>query len=37
MIQPDEMKATRTMHLHGGVIASTADVWNMLTASREVI
>ena len=35
MIQPNEMKATRPMHLHGGVIATTTDVWNMLVASRD--
>lgn len=35
MIQPVEMRATRPMKLPGGVIATTTDVWNMLSASRE--
>ncbi len=35
MIQPNEMKTPRPMHLHHGVIATTTDVWNMLTASRD--
>ena len=35
MIQLNEMKATRPMQLHGGVIATTTDIWNMLTASRD--
>ena len=35
MIQPNELKVTRPMHLHDGVIATTTDVWNMLSASRD--
>jgi ankyrin repeat protein len=35
MIQPNEMKATRPMKLHDGVIATTTDVWNMLSASQD--
>jgi ankyrin repeat protein len=34
MIQPAEMKSSRPMELHGGVVSTTADVWSMLTASR---
>jgi len=33
MIQPFEMKQTRPMELHEGVVSTTTDVWNMLTAS----
>ncbi len=35
MIQPFEMKETRPIKLHDGVVATTTDVWNMLTASRD--
>jgi uncharacterized protein len=35
MIQPAEMRETRPMKLHGGVISSTTDVWNMLTAAQN--
>jgi hypothetical protein len=35
MIQPFEMKETRPMELHDGVVSTTTDVWNMLTASRD--
>jgi len=34
MIQPFEMKETRPMTLHDGVVSTTTDVWNMLTASQ---
>jgi ankyrin repeat protein len=34
MIQPVEMKETRPMELHDGVVSTTTDVWNMLIASR---
>jgi len=35
MIQPFEMKETRPMELHDGVVSTTTDVWNMLAASRD--
>jgi uncharacterized protein len=35
MIQPFEMKETRPMELHDGVVSTTTDVWNMLVASRD--
>jgi hypothetical protein len=35
MIQPFEMKETRPMQLHDGVVSNTTDVWNMLTASQN--
>jgi ankyrin repeat protein len=35
MLQPLEMKQTRPMKLHGGVVSTTADVWNMLVGSRN--
>ena len=35
MIQPFEMKETRPMELHDGVVSTTTDVWNMLTASQD--
>jgi ankyrin repeat protein len=35
MIQPLEMKETRPMKLHDGVVSTTTDIWNMLTASRD--
>jgi len=35
MIQPVEMRKTLPMELHGGARATTTDVWNMLTASRD--
>lgn len=34
MIQPNEMKKTRPMKLHGGVVSTTTDVWNMLVACQ---
>lgn len=34
-IQPNEMKHTRPMQLHDGVIATTTEVWEMLSASRD--
>lgn len=34
MIQPAEMKKTRPMKLHDGVVSTTTDVWNMLVASQ---
>ena len=34
MIQLFEMKEKRPMELHDGVISTTTDVWNMLTASQ---
>ena len=34
MIQPSEMKAKRPMLQHGGVVSTTTDVWEMLTACR---
>jgi ankyrin repeat protein len=34
MIQPFEMKETRPMALHDGVVSTTTDVWKMLTASQ---
>lgn len=33
-MQPTEMKATRPIKLHVGVISTTTDVWDMLEASR---
>jgi uncharacterized protein len=35
MIQPVEMKKTLPMDLHGGVRATTTEVWEMLGASRD--
>lgn len=35
MIQPAELKTTRPMELHGGVVSTTTDVWAMLAASVE--
>src|SRR5262245_25050306 len=35
MIQPIEMKQTRSMRLHRGVVSTTSDVWSMLVASRN--
>src|SRR5437870_893907 len=35
MIQPAEMKETRSIKLHDGVVSTTTDVWNMLVASRD--
>ncbi|MGH9766623.1 MAG: ankyrin repeat domain-containing protein [Blastocatellia bacterium] len=35
MIQLAEMKETRPMEIHDGVVSTTTDVWNMLTASRD--
>ncbi len=35
MIQPVEMKETHPMELHEGVISTTTDVWDMLSASRN--
>jgi len=35
MIQPFELKETRPMELHDGVVSTTTDVWNMLTASQD--
>lgn len=35
MIQPFELSETRPMGLYGGVVATTTDVWNMLSASRS--
>jgi ankyrin repeat protein len=35
MIRPFEMKETRPMELHDGVVSTTTDVWNMLVASRN--
>jgi hypothetical protein len=35
MIQPFEMKETRRMRLHGGVVSTTSNVWRMLVASRN--
>src|SRR5262249_46596150 len=35
MIQPFELKETRPMELHDGVVSTTTDVWIMLTASRD--
>jgi ankyrin repeat protein len=35
MIQPFEMKSDRPIELHEGVMSTTTDVWNMLTASRD--
>lgn len=35
MIQPVEMKETHPMELHEGVISTTTEVWDMLTASRN--
>jgi uncharacterized protein len=35
MIQPLEMKKTRPIKLHVGGVATTTEVWTMLTASRD--
>jgi hypothetical protein len=35
MFQPNDLKLTRPMHLHQGVVSTTTDVWGMLTASQE--
>src|SRR5262245_12921602 len=35
MIQPFEMKETRPIKLHDGVVSTTTDVWKMLTASQH--
>ena len=35
MIQHSEMKKTRPMALHDGVVSTTTDVWNTLVASRD--
>jgi len=35
MIQLAEMRETRPMEIHDGVISTTTDVWNMLSASRN--
>ena len=35
MIQPVELRKTLPIELHGGVRATTTDVWNMLSASRD--
>ena len=35
MIQLAEMKETRPIEIHDGVVSTTTDVWNMLTASRD--
>jgi ankyrin repeat protein len=35
MIQPFEMKQTRPMELHDGVVSTTTDVWDMLSASQN--
>jgi uncharacterized protein len=35
MIQPFEMKETRPIKLHDGIVSTTTDVWNMLKASRD--
>jgi uncharacterized protein len=35
MIQPNELKMIRPMYLHGGIVATTTEVWNMLSASRD--
>lgn len=35
MIRPLEMKENRPMLLHGGVVSTTSDVWNILEASRH--
>ena len=35
MIQPVEMRKTLPMTLHGGVVSTTTEVWEMLRASRD--
>src|SRR5215471_8825254 len=35
MIQPDEMKLNLPMELSNGVVSTTSQVWNILTASRD--
>ena len=35
MIQPVEMQRTLPMTLHGGVMSTTTEVWEMLTATRD--
>ena len=35
MIQPIEMQKTLPMKLHDGVVSTTTEVWDMLTASRD--
>ena len=35
MLQPLEMRATRPMRIHDGVLTTTTDVWSMLMASRS--
>jgi ankyrin repeat protein len=35
MIQLAEMRETRPMTIHGGVVTTTTDVWRMLTAGKE--
>ena len=35
MIVPVEMQRTRPMTLHGSVVSTTTDVWDMLSAERE--
>ena len=35
MIQPVEMRTTLPIALHGGVVSTTTEVWEMLRASRE--
>ncbi|MBI1763369.1 MAG: ankyrin repeat domain-containing protein [Acidobacteria bacterium] len=35
MIQPNELKKTRPLELHNGIVSTTTDVWNMLVASQN--
>jgi ankyrin repeat protein len=35
MVQPVEMRTTRPMTLHGGVMSSTTEVWDMLCATWD--
>ena len=35
MIQPVEMQKTLPMTLHGGVMSTTTEVWEMLSATRD--
>jgi hypothetical protein len=35
MIQPVEMKKTLPMKLHDGIVSTTTEVWDMLTAIRD--
>src|SRR5215471_13890681 len=35
MLQPVEMQKTLPMTLHGGVVSTTTEVWEMLCASRD--